>query len=151
MNHEGHEGHEDQNHKSNSGLEPMDHVAPELEQLAFDTIGAAIEVHRELGPGLLESVYENAMAVELSRRQIPYQQQVPATVQYKKVDVGEARIDLLIDDRLIVELKAVESFTDIHQAQIMSYLKITELPLGLLLNFNTTKLKDGGIKRIITA
>lgn len=131
--------------------ERMDEVDDELEQLAYDTIGAALEVHRQLGPGFLESVYENAMAVELGARAIPFERQVPATVEYKDIDVGEGRLDLLVGDRLIVELKAVDSFRPIHEAQIMSYLEMTDLPLGLLLNFKTTKLKDGGIKRVITA
>lgn len=131
--------------------ERMDEVDEEFEELAFKTIGAAIEVHRRLGPGFLEAIYENAMSVELAERGIPFQQQVPATVEYRDVDVGEGQIDLLVDDRLIVELKTVEEFRPIHKAQLMSYLKMTGLPLGLLLNFKTNKLKDGGIKRVITA
>ena len=121
---------------------------PELDRLANATIGAAIEVHRTLGPGFLESVYEEALAIELETRRIPCARQVPIAVIYKGHPVGEGRLDLLVADRLIVELKAVEALAPIHTAQLMSYLKATRHPLGLLINFNVPVLKMG-IRRVV--
>jgi GxxExxY protein len=118
------------------------------DEMAKAVIGAAIEVHRVLGPGYLESVYEEALAVELKLRGIASERQRNLNVEYKGHAVGEGRLDLFVDDCLIVELKAVETLTPIHTAQVMSYLKALRLPLGLLINFNVSLLKDG-IKRII--
>lgn len=120
----------------------------ELDQLAHHVIGAAIEVHRLLGPGFLESVYEEAFCVELGLRNIPYKRQPVISVGYKGHLVGEGRLDLVIDDKIIVELKAVEALHPIHTAQLLSYLRATKLQLGLLMNFNLPVLKPG-IKRII--
>lgn len=120
----------------------------EKEEFAHEVVGAALEVHRALGPGYIESVYEEALCVELTLRKVPYQCQVPISVTYKGQKVGEGRIDVLIGTSLIVELKAVEALAPIHTAQVISYLKTTNCMLGLLINFNTTVLKDG-IKRII--
>ena len=120
----------------------------EVDRLAYAMIGAAIEVHRLLGPGFLEVVYEQALMVELQLRGIPFRRQVVVAVDYKGEAVGEGRIDLLIGDTLIVELKAVNELTLIHSAQVISYLKMTGNQLGLLINFNVPILKDG-IKRII--
>ncbi|MEP6984616.1 MAG: GxxExxY protein [Chloroflexota bacterium] len=119
-----------------------------LDQLAHAVIGAAIDVHREIGPGFLESVYQNALCYELGFRHIAYEAQVPAPVTYKGYAVGEGRIDILVEKRLIVELKAVEAYEAIHQAQVISYLKAMHLPLGLLINFNLPILKDG-IRRVV--
>ena len=118
------------------------------DDVAKAVIGAAIEVHRILGPGYLESVYEEALAVELDLREIPFERQKVVAVDYKGYAVGEGRLDLLVDSCLVVELKAVEALAPIHTAQVMSYLKATRFPLGLLLNFNVPLLKTG-IKRII--
>lgn len=128
----------------------MDFQEPdrELDRLAHQVIGAAIEVHKLLGPGYLESVYEEALSVELSLRQIPFSRQHPIAVSYKGHLVGEGRLDLLVNRRLIVELKAVEALDDIHTAQVLSYLKATRCSLGLLINFNVPILKRG-IRRII--
>ena len=120
----------------------------ELDALANVVIGAAIEVHRILGPGYLECVYEEALAVELELRRIPFERQKPVSVDYKSHAVGEGRLDLLVSNKLIVELKAVDALAPIHTAQVMSYLKTTKLPLGLLINFNVPLLKHG-IKRVI--
>ncbi|RMF80514.1 MAG: GxxExxY protein [Chloroflexi bacterium] len=117
-------------------------------QLSHTVIGAAIEVHRALGPGFLESVYEEALCQELTLRNIPYEQQYSISVEYKGKTIGEHRLDILADRCLIVELKAVNALEDIHYAQVMSYLKATHLQLGLLINFNVPILKTG-IKRII--
>jgi GxxExxY protein len=119
-----------------------------LERLARETIGAAIEVHRDLGPGFLESVYEAALAIELERRHLPFQRQVPVGVAYKGVAVGEHRLDLLIGERLVVELKTVDALLPIHKAQVISYLKAKNSPLGLLINFKVEALRKG-IQRII--
>ena len=120
----------------------------QLDELAHRVIGAAISVHRVLGPGHLESVYEKAMCVELQRQDIGYVSQFGFRVGYEGVDVGESRVDLLIEDMLVIELKAVEQLAPIHSAQTLSYLKGLNLHLGLLINFNVTLLKDG-LKRII--
>lgn len=120
----------------------------EQDRLAHAVIGAAIEVHRALGPGFLESVYEEALCVELELRRIPYTRQHTIALNYKGHRVGEGRLDLLVADQLVVELKAVESLLPIHHAQLMSYLKGLRLPLGLLINFNVPVLKTG-IKRIV--
>ncbi len=119
-----------------------------VESLAYQAIGCAIEVHREIGPGYLESVYENALCVELERQGIAYERQVPIAIEYKGINVGEGRIDILVDKLIVLELKAIDQFTPIHQAQVISYLKATKLELGILINFNTDVLKDG-IRRII--
>ncbi|HLG13366.1 MAG TPA: GxxExxY protein [Blastocatellia bacterium] len=121
----------------------------ELDRLAYAVIGAAIEVHRVLGPGYLESVYEEALCLELARRRIPFTRQVAIAVAYKGDIVGEGRLDLLVGGILVVELKAVEALAPIHTAQVISYLKTTGHPLGLLINFNVVVLKDGGIRRIV--
>ena len=119
-----------------------------LEQLIHTVIGAAIEVHRALGPGYLESVYEEALCVELKMREILFTRQVDVGIQYKGHVVGSGTMDSLIVDALVVELKAVESFAPIHTAQILSYLKATKHPVGLLINFNVVVLREG-IKRVI--
>jgi GxxExxY protein len=120
----------------------------ELDRLAREVIGAAIEVHRVLGPGFLESIYEEALCVELKLREIPFQRQVPVPVVYKSVAIGQGRLDLLVDGKSIVEIKTVESLARIHHAQAISYLKATGNVLALLINFNSEILKNG-IKRIV--
>jgi GxxExxY protein len=117
--------------------------------LSNQIIGAAIEVHKQLGPGLLESAYESCLAHELSLRNIPVERQAPVPVNYKGeyVDCG-FRLDLWIDRLVIVELKAVEKILPIHEAQILTYLKLTGCRLGLILNFNVSRLKFGGITRM---
>ena len=119
-----------------------------LEDLSHSVIGAAIEVHRQLGPGFLESIYEEALAAELELVGVPFARQVVFGVDYKGTQVGEGRLDLLVDGELIVELKTVESFAPIHMAQILSYLKSNNKRLGLLINFNVPVLKNG-IKRVV--
>jgi GxxExxY protein len=119
-----------------------------LDQLARSVIGAALVVHRALGPGFLESVYESALTIELQSRSIPYKTQVRIPLYYQSQVIGESRLDLVIDDLLIVELKCVEVFTPIHTAQVISYLKASKCKLGLLINFNVPLLKQG-IRRII--
>ena len=118
-----------------------------IEEAANKVIGAAIEVHRQLGPGYLESVYEEALAVELTLRGVPFARQVVFALDYKGHKVGEGRMDFQADDCLIVELKTVEAFAPIHTAQAISYLKATKHRLALLINFNVPALKDGN-KRV---
>ena len=125
-------------------LEP----SPDVDQVAADLLDAAIEVHRSVGPGFLEAIYEEALCVELALRGIAFVRQSNTQVHYKGRIVGEARIDLLVDDRLIVELKAVEQIAPIHIAQAMSYLRATKLPLALLVNFNAQVLLRG-VRRIV--
>jgi GxxExxY protein len=126
----------------------MKQLEEEVERLAYRVIGAAIEAHRVLGPGFLESVYQQALEVEFRMRGIPYKPQYPVTVNYKGYPVGEGILDFLIGDVLIVELKAVENLSPVHEAQVISYLKMTKHPLALLINFKVPVLKEG-IKRII--
>jgi GxxExxY protein len=130
-------------------MDSQDRREPErLDQLAHAVIGAAIEVHRHLGPGYLEEVYQAALELELKLQAVPFEAQKPVSVSYKGHLIGEGRLDLLIDGILVVELKAVDSLADIHKAQVISYLKATNLHLGLLINFNVTILKNG-LKRVI--
>jgi GxxExxY protein len=118
------------------------------DELAHAVIGAAIEVHRQLGPGFMEGVYEEAMCVELTDREIYFERQKEISVLYKERPIGKHRVDLLVGQSLIVELKAIETLTDIHKAQVISYLKATRLALGLLINFNIPVLRNG-IQRIV--
>ncbi len=121
----------------------------ELNKITEAIIGAAIEVHRNLGPGLLESAYCECLRYELLQREYEVFQEVPLPLIYKgvKLDCGY-RLDLLVNDAVIVEIKSVESLAPIHEAQLLSYLKISGGKIGLLLNFNVKVLKYGGIKRL---
>jgi len=109
--------------------------------LTYRIIGAAMEVHKELGPGFLESVYEEAFIVELKRLNIPFEQQQKYYVNYKGVDIKEYYCDLVIDGKVIIELKAIKQIGDIERAQILNYLKVTKLRLGLLMNFGSESLE----------
>lgn len=120
----------------------------EVDELAYKIIGAAIEVHRTLGPGYTENVYEEALCTEIDNLKIPFERQVKVAVEYKGQQVGEGRLDLLVAKIVPVELKTVESLGAIHQAQLISYLKMTRRQLALLINFNVSVLKNG-IKRVI--
>jgi GxxExxY protein len=122
--------------------------SPDHDEIARQVIGAAIEVHRELGPGFIEGVYESALQAEFELRGIPYKQQLTIGVEYKGLSVGEGRPDFLVHDAVVVELKAVEALHPVHTAQVISYLKAAKLQLGLLINFNVPLLKSG-IKRIV--
>jgi len=121
----------------------------ETEGLATAVIGAAIEVHRELGPGYMEKVYENALSVELGIRGIDHALQVPISVMYKNVKVQGQILDMVVDKKIILELKVVSELVKAHESQILSYLKSTRMQLGLLINFNESLLKNG-IKRFIS-
>lgn len=121
----------------------------EVDRLSKEVIGAAIEVHRHLGPGLLESVYEECLCRELEIRGINFQRQISLPIKYKGTRIDAAyRVDLLIDEQIILELKSVARIEPIHEAQLLTYLKLTNLWLGLVINFNVPLLKDG-ICRIV--
>ena len=120
----------------------------DLNKLTEKIIGCAIEVHKNLGPGLLESIYEKALCVEFDLNDISYKNQVLIPINYKEHLLGEFRLDLLVEDLIILEIKAVEKMTPLYEAQLLSYLKLFEKKLGLLMNFNSPVLKDG-IKRLI--
>ena len=121
----------------------------EKDSLTYKVIGCAMEVYRTLGPGLLESAYEKALIHELKLNNIPVQSQLEIKTKYKGVDIGEGlRLDLLIDNQLIVELKSVEDLKPIHYKQLLTYLKLMNKPVGLLINFNVCDLMDG-IKRVV--
>ena len=121
----------------------------ERDPLSQKVIGLAIEVHRGLGPGLLESAYEACLCYELKIKDISFRRQVPLPVVYKsiKLDCGY-RMDIVVDNKLIVELKTVEKLLPVHEAQLLTYLKLSGLRTGLLMNFNTPVLKDG-IRRLV--
>jgi GxxExxY protein len=137
-----------QDAKPYGGAKTRQESAAALDQLAHDVIGAAIEVHRHLGPGFLESVYEEAMCVALASRQLPFVREATIAIRYKEQPVGDGRIDLWVGESLVVELKAVEALAPIHSAQLLSYLRSNDCHLGLLINFNNELLRNG-IKRII--
>lgn len=122
----------------------------ELNEISEQIIGAAIEVHKALGPGLLESAYEDCLCRELTLRNISFERQKLLPVEYKgmKVDCGY-RLDLLVSGSVVVEIKAVETIVPIHEAQLLTYLKLGGWKLGLLINFNVPVLKDGIRRRIL--
>jgi GxxExxY protein len=117
---------------------------PHFNELTYETIGAAIEVHRTLGPGLLESSYQECLCRELLLRGIAFRRELGLRLQYKGVqlDVGY-RIDILVEDIVVVEIKAVEALAPIHDAQLLTYLRLGGWKVGLLINFNVVVLKDG--------
>jgi GxxExxY protein len=117
-----------------------------FEELSSKAIGAALAVHNALGPGFLESVYHEAMRVSVTHRAIPFESQVPVDVRFEGVTVGRSRIDLVIGQQIVLELKAAEKLHDIHFVQLRSYLRAAHLNLGLLLNFNSPTLT---IRRVI--
>ena len=124
----------------------------EINELSSFIIKAAIRVHKEMGPGLLESVYQNCMVVELQDMGLKFQAEVALPVIYrgKKVQEDGLRLDLLVENTIVVELKSVEKIKDIHKKQLLTYLRLAKMPLGLLINFNELLLKDG-ITRIINS
>ena len=118
-------------------------------ELTEAIIGAAIEVHRYWGPGLIESIYERSLAREMEARGIPFRQQVKLQLEYKDTALEEDfRLDLVVAEKVVVELKAVREFAPVHESQLMTYMKLTGCRVGLLINFNVPTLKDG-IKRMV--
>ena len=126
----------------------MDNDIENLNKITEKIIGCAIEVHRNLGPGLLESIYESALCYELNEKDVICKKQVNIPIIYKGLSLGEYRIDLLVENEIIVELKAVDKIEPVFEAQLLTYLKVTGKRSGLLINFNVPILKNG-IKRII--
>jgi len=120
----------------------------ELNKITEKIIGCAIEVHKILGPGLLESLYEKAIYCEFKLEHLSYKNQLIIPIMYKGIKLGEHRIDTLVENEIIVELKAVSNIDPVFEAQLLSYLRLTGKKLGLLINFNVPILRDG-IKRII--
>lgn len=123
-------------------------TSPELSQISKAVIGCAIEVHRQLGPGLLESTYEQALAIEFEQAGVRFQRQLAVPVVYKGRRIGEHRLDLLVEDAVIVEIKSVERLDPVFEAQVLTYLRITGKRLGLLINFNS-RLVTKGVKRFV--
>ena len=118
----------------------------DFEVLSENIIGAAIKVHKELGPGFLENIYEEALKIELTESKINFESQKEVKIKYRDTEVGTHRLDMIIENQIIVELKATKELTDVHYAQLRSYLKATGLKIGLLLNFAKPTLE---IKRIV--
>lgn len=140
INHRGHRG------ELNNSLCSQEEFP--LKGITKKIISSAIEVHSNLGPGLLESVYEEALAYEFSLRGIVYEKQKEIKLTYKEKNVGNHRIDFLVEKEVIVELKATEAIHKIYEAQLLTYLKAMQKRVGLLLNFNVERLRDG-IKRLV--
>ena len=122
----------------------------ELNELSSKVVGAAITVHKELGPGLLESVYQSCLLIELRRMGVRVQSGVPVSVSYRgeRITGGGYEMDLVVEDTIIVELKSVEELHPVHEKQLLTYLRLANKPLGLLINFNVVLLKDG-VRRVI--
>ncbi|CAG0993763.1 hypothetical protein PHYC_02444 [Phycisphaerales bacterium] len=123
-------------------------VADSMNAPTHSIIGAAMQVHSVLGPGLPERIYEAALMIELAKRGIRARQQVPVEVEYEGKKVGEVRLDVLVEESVILELKAVEKVPDIHLAQLVNHLRAARLALGLVINFNVLRLKDGIYRRL---
>jgi GxxExxY protein len=121
----------------------------EFENISYEIIGLAIEVHKHLGPGLLESAYEECLIYELKQKGFKVERQKPVPVVYKeiKLECGY-RIDILVEDKVIIEIKSVEAIAPVHEAQVLTYMKFAKIKLGLLINFNVTVLK-AGLKRFV--
>jgi GxxExxY protein len=129
---------------------PRRTIVEEDDPLTGAVIGAAIEVHRILGPGLLESVYHRSLCHELGLRGIPFQSPVRLPVVYKGLPLGDALVlDIVVDNRLVLELKAVDGLEPVHEAQLLTYLRLSGIRLGLLMNFNVRFLRDGVRRRIL--
>ena len=124
-------------------------ITPKVDDLVGRIIGGAIQVHRSLGPGLLESVYRECLTIELTKQGLSAVPERTLPVFYDSQRLAsKLRIDLLVDDVVVVEIKAVERFHPVHLAQVITYLKLSGCPAGLLLNFNTPALRQGGIRRV---
>ncbi|HSD07416.1 GxxExxY protein [Flavobacterium sp.] len=123
----------------------------ELNALSYKVIGLAIEVHRELGPGLLESAYQQCLYYEIKKAGLKVEKEITLPIIYKDIELDQGyRIDLLVEDKLVIELKTVESYTSVHFAQILTYLKLGNYPFGLLINYNSKILRNN-IKRFINS
>ncbi|MEJ5304007.1 MAG: GxxExxY protein [Bacteroidales bacterium] len=122
----------------------------EINQITEKIIGCAIEVHKHLGPGLLEKAYEECLFYELIMAGLDVKRQLPLPLVYKEVELEVGyKIDLMVEDKVIVEIKAVDALAEIHKAQLMTYMKLAEIKIGLLINFNVVRLKDGIVRWIL--
>ena len=131
--------------------EELSKIPTDLESLSYKIIGLAIEVHRQLGPGLLESAYQQCLYYEIKKAGLKVEKEITLPIIYKDITLDQGyRIDLLIEDKLVIELKTVENFTTVHFAQILTYLKLGNYPLGLLINYNSKILRNN-IKRFINS
>ncbi len=129
--------------------EELTGISEELQSISYTVIGLAIEVHRQLGPGLLESAYQECLFYEIKKAGLKVEKEITLPIIYKEIRLDQGyRIDLLVEDKLVVELKTVENYTSVHFAQILTYLKLGNYPLGLLINYNSKILKNN-IKRFI--
>lgn len=127
----------------------MNELSEEINNLSYQIIGCAIEVHKILGPGLLESAYQNCLIFELKKAGLKVEKEISLPITYKNIELDHGyRIDLLINNQIVIELKTVEELTDVHKAQVLTYLKLGDFPLGLLINFHSKILKNN-IKRYI--
>jgi len=144
MNHEIHERHE----SGRNRLRVASPLDSETEEVISHVIGAAIEVHKALGPGYLESIYKRAMLIELDARNLAFECERPLTVVYRGVAIPGQRVDLLVENRVVIELKAVVRFEQIHRVQVISCLHALELRAGLLINFRVPVLPQG-LQRIV--
>jgi GxxExxY protein len=128
----------------------MNKIPLECRDVTDAVIGAAIEVHRNLGPGLLESCYAACLAYKLSIRKIPFKKEVELAIPYKeiKLECGY-RLDFVVADSVLLELKSVEELTAVHEAQLLTYMKLSALKVGILLNFNVALLRDGLVRRVL--
>lgn len=123
--------------------------ADDLSKLRYDVIGAAIKVHNHLGPGLLESVYETCLCQELSNQNIAYKRQVPFPIIYEGINTGKVFVaDLIVENQILIELKAVKKLIPLHTAQTRTYLKLSGCATGLIINFDTVLLKEGGLVKV---
>ena len=118
-----------------------------LNEISYQIRGAVFDVYNELGPGLLEKVYEQALIIELQNKKLQVQKQVPIEVLYRGFDLGlQYRLDLLVNEQVVIELKSVETLLPVHHKQLITYLKLAKKPLGFLINFNTDSIKDNIIR-----
>ena len=147
INHEAHEKHEDDPF-SITRMRAASPLSAAEEQVMRHTIGCAIAVHRSLGPGYLESIYQKAMHIELEHRKMAFERERSVHVNYRGIEIPGQRVDLIIEGLIVVELKAVVRFEEVHRAQVISYLRTTRLRGGLLVNFRVRLLKDG-LQRIV--
>ena len=124
-------------------------ISPEIQALSYKIIALAIEVHRQLGAGLLESAYQECLFYEIQKAGLKVEKEKSLPIIYKEIEINQgSRIDLLVEDKLVIELETVDNYTSVHFAQILTYLKLGEYPLGLLINYNSIILKNS-IKRFI--
>jgi GxxExxY protein len=145
--HDDSEGHEHHSFDSYRMRLPSP-LTPEAERVMSETIGSAIQVHRELGPGLLESIYRSAMQIELTDKGLSHETERPVCIKYRDIELRGQRVDLIVENLIVVELKGVAKLNEIHRAQVLSYLRATGLRGGLLINFHVPVLRNG-LKRLV--